>query len=223
MSIVPITTQVNVALQQQQSLALNVKQEMETSVEQNILQNLWQYLNSVSNQYIKSINIEGVITLDDGVIKNKDSICLLYKDNNKISRLNNRISFLYALYIKDTNQLFLVDKTYLYRIFNLSANIRKFILFDYNSNLTFGDEIEEDLKLNIFITIKYYIINIPLSKKSETMEKLKINFTVEEINYIFEKKYKKIFTFIIELKNKENMWRKKYLKYKQKYLHLLKS
>ena len=221
MSIVPITTQVNVALQQQQSLALNVKQEMETSVEQNILQNLWQYLNSKINKNIKSINIDGVITLDDGII-NQNSICLLY-ENNKISSLNYRISFLYALYIKDTNQLFLVDKKYLYRIFSLTANIKKFILFDYNSNLTFGDEIEEDLKLNIFITIKYYIINIPLSKKSETMKKLKINFTVEEINYIFEKKYKKIFTFIIELKNHENMWRKKYLKYKQKYLHLLKS
>jgi hypothetical protein len=52
---------------------------------------------------------------------------------------------------------------------------------------------------------------------------LKKKLTVEEINYIFEKKYIKIFTFIIELKNHENMWRKKYLKYKQKYLHLLKS
>ena len=196
MSITTNTTQVNLSIQQEQNVSLNVKQKMETSIEHSILQNLNQYLNFKSNKTIKSIDINGIIILDDSFRITQYSICFLCETS--------RIHSIFALYKIDTKQLFLVDKHYLYCIFSLTnpEKIKNFILFDYHKNLTFGVPIDEELKLTIFITIKYYINNIPLKERNKHLPNDEINFTVDEIKYIFEGKYKKFFTFIIEQKNK---------------------
>ena len=186
-SIITNTTQVNLSIQQQQNISLNVEQEEETTLEYNILQNLNQYLDIKSNRNIKSIDINGLITLDDDSRINQYSICILY---------DNEIDNFYALYKIDTHQLFLVNKNYFYRIFNLTSNqnIKHFILFDYYSNLTFGNQIDEDLKLNIFITIKYFINRLPNNISS-------IYFTLQEIQHILEQKYENIFEITVEFAN----------------------
>ena len=206
MSIATNTTQVNLSIQQQQNFSLNVEQEIETSIKHSILQNLNQYLDFKSDRNIKSINIDGVIILDDDFKVTNDSICILY---------DNKIDNLYALYKIDTRQLFLVEKKYFYRIFNLTSreNIRNFILFDYYSNLTFGNEIDEELKLNIFITIKYFINKLPSNIRNNY-------FTIQEIQHILEQKYENIFRITFDFKVRRHVWAKKYLKYKQKYLNL---
>ena len=61
-------------------------------------------LENLLNNGIKSINIDGIITLDDNFEIKNNSICLLYKGT--------QITYLYALYKINTNQLFLVDKIY---------------------------------------------------------------------------------------------------------------
>ena len=199
MSIITNTTQVNLSIQQQQNVSLNVEQEMETTLEFSILQNLNQYLNFKSDKTIKSIDINGIIILDDSSRITQYSICFLCKTD--------KIHSIFALYKLDTKQLFLVDKNYLYCIFSLTnpKEIRNFILFDYHKNLTFGVPINEELKLTIFITIKYYINNIPLKERYKYLPNNGINFTVDEIKYIFEGKYKKFFTFIIEQKNEPKL------------------
>ena len=198
-SIIINTTQVNLSIQQQQNFSLNVKQEMETTIEFSILQNLNQYLNFKSDKTIKSIDINGIIILDDNSRITQYSICFLCKTE--------RIDSIFALYKIDTKQLFLVDKHYLYCIFSLTdpKKIKNFILFDYYKNLTFGVPIDEKLKLTIFITIKYYIINIPLKERYKHLPNNEIIFTVDEIKYIFENKYKKFFTFIIEQKEEQKL------------------
>jgi hypothetical protein len=208
--------------QKQEEVTLEVNTSIKLEVSENIKKQASRYkINKVS---ITNINSNFVLTTNKGTFNNNYVIILynksLYDKDNK--------SLIYALYIHDKNILFLVDKIYLYKIIHFieMRDLINIFLFDYNSNIVYGKtNMKEDDKKSINIMIKILINNF----KAELEYDKEIFFTMEEnelieLNKDLNKDLKIIenvfFPYNISDNNK---WRKKYLKYKQKYLNLLNS
>ena len=101
-------------------------------------------------------------------------------------------------------------------------DLKNIFLFDYNSNIVYGKtNMNEDDKKNINIMIKILIDNF----KNELDYNKEIFFTIEENELIESKKNELLIENVLFPNNipDNNKWRKKYLKYKQKYLNLLNS
>ena len=206
------------SISQQQQLQQQ-KQKVETFSLQSLSsnQNITQLLSSIqeSNYNIKYIDNKNIIIKDDDTKLNND-------DNNIII-LCKTASLIYALYNCDNKILYLVDKIYLYKIINFINN-DNILFFDYFSNIIYGKcNITDYNKLYIFTIIKSTIIKY---KNELNYLAYDIFFTPDELNFSSKLNTGSIsiintFKNIFFINNPDNKFRKKYLKYKQKYLNLL--
>ena len=110
----------------------------------------------------------------------------------------------------------------LYKIIHFISNTNNILLFDYNSDIIYGQASLPDIKKK---SISIMIKDLISKYKSELGYDKDIYYTMEENKLIEKDTVEKIINDVIFVTNlnENSKWRKKYLKYKQKYLNLLNS
>jgi hypothetical protein len=203
------------SIQQQQQEEISL--ELNTNIQLDINDNIEKRNNklSIKKTQIQSITSNFSLSTSSNEKYDRDYAIILYNKSYK--------TFIYALYDVSKNILFLVDKIYLYKIIHFISNTKNnILLFDYNSDIIYGQASLPDIKKK---SISIMIKDLISKYKSELEYDKDIYYTMEENKLIEKDTVEKIINDVIFVTNlnENSKWRKKYLKYKQKYLNLLNS